>query len=440
MTMDAAVDSNADEIGARLNAALSEQADGIWHARHGELTLQSHFQPIYSFPHRRVVGHEALVRVFDAAGKAILPLRFFDSLAGFDEQLHADRLCRLLHIHNFVRQDSHHGWLFLNIHPSVFVHGALHGPTLARAMDMLDNVGQAGLPTHRLVFEVTEAVMARDDDFEAAVAAARETGCLLALDDFGAGHSNFDRVWRIQPEIVKLDRSLLRRAMDSSRVARVMTQMVSLLHECGALVLLEGVETQDEALLALDSDVDLVQGFAFGHPAPGLLGESGVSAAIDEVWQLLDERHQLGRQTHAQRIAPYQAALKKALPGLRQGQTLRQACAALLAMPGVQFCYLLDELGREICPAVEPDRTHSAIGVTKAVDRRFEPLDHAGQARWARRPYFRRAIAELGQVQITRPYLSLHGARMCVTVSLAFWSQAKTQVICCDLDWVSGDV
>ena len=44
----------------------------------------------------------------------------------------------------------------------------------------------------------------------------RATGCLLALDDFGAGHSNFDRVWNIQPDIVKLDMGLVRH-VDQSR-------------------------------------------------------------------------------------------------------------------------------------------------------------------------------------------------------------------------------
>ena len=422
---------------AELRAALSQQPDdGPWQARHAGHLLDSHFQPIYSFPHRRSVGHEALLRVTDPQGQAMPPLHFFERLTGFDEQVKVDRLSRLLHVHNFVRQRDPDGWLFLNVHPAVFVHGAQQADMLAASVGVLLELG---VPPHRMVFEVTEDVMAQDAEFEAAVAHARETGCLLALDDFGAGHSNFDRVWRIQPEIVKLDRSLLRRAVASPRVSRVMTQMVSLLHECGALVLLEGVETRDEALLALDADVDLVQGFAFGRPAPALVGAGGTSGEIEEVWKQLDERHSQGRAAHAQRMTPFTMALKKALPALRQGQSLRQACASLLALPGVQLCYLLDEHGMDCCPPVEPAQRGLALtGSLVKQDKRFEPLEHAGSARWARRPYFRRAVSELGQVQVTRPYLSLNAARMCVTVSLAFWSQARMQVICADLDWEMG--
>jgi len=408
-----------------------ELRDGRWFARHGGLELSSHFQPIYSFPHRRPVGYEALLRVQDPAGRAVPPLAFFDGLKTFAEQLHADRLSRLLHVHNYAQQGQSEGWLFLNIHPKVFVHGALEQPMLARSVDA---VKRLGLPMHRLVFEVTEAALAEDHEFESAVANARETGCLLALDDFGAGHSNFDRVWQVRPEIVKLDRSLLRRAVSSAQVARVMTQMVSLLHECGALVLLEGVETQDEALLALDADVDLVQGYAFGRPQPELLRAHAVSSEIDEAWILLDQRHVESRGSFARRLAPYQSALKKALPGLRQGQGLRSACSALLALPEVQLCYLLDEQGRALGPSMAPQQQRLEM-----LDHRFAPVELAGDGRWSRRAYFRRAVAELGQVQMTRPYLSLHGARMCVTVSLAFWCQAKMQVLCADIDVASGE-
>ena len=409
-------------------AATLVQEDGSWRARHGHWVLDSHFQPVFSFPHRRAVGYEALLRVSNSAGELAPPLTFFEQLGSFEAQWAADRLCRLLHAHNFVHQAGDIGWLFLNIHPAVFVHGAMQ----QQALDASVRTVQAlGLPMHRLVLEVTEDVMAQEADFERAVAAVRETGCLLALDDFGAGHSNFDRIWHIHPEIVKLDRSLLRRATGSPRIARVLAQMVSLLHECGSLVLLEGVETRDEALLALDVDVDLVQGFVFGRPVPGTLGPRGASEEIDEIWALLDERHALSRVANDARVSPYRQALKEAQSRLA-AQPREQACAGLLAMPGVQVAFVLDEQGRHVAePMLPPGRQPWQADV------RFEPLGLPSEARWARRPYFRRALDEPGVVQMTRPYLSLLGARMCVTLSVAVPVQGRLQVLCVDIDWVS---
>ncbi len=418
----------ADAMLLRLIESL-EMHEGRWRARQGGWLLDSHFQPVFSFPHRRAVGYEALLRVSDVQGQPASPLRFFEHLTSFEQQWAADRLCRLLHVHNFVHQAGDEGWLFLNIHPAVFVHGAQQAQALESSVRTLQALG---LPMHRVVLEVTEDIMAQEADFERAVANVRQTGCLLALDDFGAGHSNFDRVWHIHPEIVKLDRSLLRRACDSPRIARVLAQMVSLLHECGSLVLLEGVETRDEALLALDVDVDMVQGFAFGRPVPGTLGPSGASEEIEALWTQLDERHAAGRRAHTDRIGPYREALKQAQAAL-DTQTLADACVPLLALPGMQVCFLLDEQGRHLAAPLMPPHVPSP-----SQDPRFRPLERSGEARWARRPYFRRALDEPGVVQMTRPYLSLHGAQMCVTLSVAApGPDGSLRVLCADIDWLS---
>ena len=51
---------------------------------------------------------------------------------------------------------------------------------------------------------------------------------------------------------------------------------------------------------------------------------------------------------------------------------------------------------------------------------RYRPLEDAKSADWFRRHYLRRAILHPGQLQITRPYLSITGAHMCVTLSMRF--------------------
>jgi EAL domain-containing protein (putative c-di-GMP-specific phosphodiesterase class I) len=421
-----------DEVEQTLKAlyAAIQEEDGRWCARQGELRLSSAFQPIYSFPHARPVGFEALVRVQDAQGLPVSPISLFEGVQDFEQQIWLDRLCRLVHVHNFCAQASEDCWLFLNIHPAVFIHSTQQAMLLRRAVDLLNSLG---MPMHRLVLEVTEDVMAQDQSFEDAVGWAREVGCLLALDDFGAGHSNFDRVWRLRPEIVKLDRSLLRRAMQSPRIARMMTQVVGLLHECGSLALLEGVESDEEAQLALDADIDLVQGYAFGRPQPELVPVRQTSQEITGVWRLFDERVRVSRLSYQERVAPFRTALSLALQPLQQGQELERACEAFLRQAGALMVYRLDGEGRAV-----GDIAYSEAGRPQPIER-FAPLERAGDARWARRPYFRRAVDQVGEIQVTRPYLSLFGARLCITVSVAYWLQGQLQVLCGDVDWSDRD-
>ncbi len=411
-----------------LYATLRE-AQGRWVGQHQGLEVSSQFQPIYSLPHRRPVGYEALARFATAGGQLADPAQAFAQVSGTGEQLQLDRLCRLLHVHNFVAQQAADCWLFLNIHPEVFVRAAREAPMLARAVDTVE---QLGLPMHRLVFEVTEEIMSQGAPFEEAVERARATGCLLALDDFGAGHSNFDRVWRMKPEIVKLDKSLPQRALASPRIARIMAQMVALLHECGALVLQEGVEGRDEMQLALDADVDLVQGYGLGRPQDRLLPPEA-NPAIDGFWDVVEDRQMLGRERDDERLQPFRAAVLAAVSRLQNGEALEQACRGVLAIRGAQLCFLLDEHGHDLGMRAHPDAQDACP------DLRFAPLDISADARWSRRPYFRRAMGRIGELQVTRPYLSLHGARMCVTLSLAFRQDARLRVLCADVDCGDGD-
>ena len=101
-----------------------------------------------------------------------------------------------------------------------------------------------------------------------AIAAHQAKGFQVAIDDFGIGASNFDRVWGVRPDFVKLDRSLVQRATVSRNDRRVAKMLVSMLHRMGVMVIAEGIETKEEALTVMDADVDFVQGFYFSRPKP----------------------------------------------------------------------------------------------------------------------------------------------------------------------------
>ncbi|CAN7202322.1 EAL domain-containing protein [Rhizobacter sp. LjRoot28] len=406
-------------------------SDGHTTAQLDGSTLSSHFQPIYSLSHARVVGHEALLRASDSLGRPMAPPDVFAACRNAADLALLDSLSRVVHMRNFVRQQPHAQWLFLNIHPAVFQRLAMRPDGGAQ---YLREVSAAlGLPGEGMVLEVLETDASDLHAMEAAMATARRHGCLIAIDDFGAGHSNFDRVWRLQPDIVKLDRSLVARAARDRRTQRVVSQMVSLLHECGAMVLMEGVETRDEALVAMEADADMVQGYHFGRPQPALVPDGHSPETITSLYEGLGQRRNTRREAYRNLMAPYQQAVAHAASQLRQGAALDVACSSFLALPGVETAYLLDgegyQIGEEVWPAV-----------TSAVARPgYEPLSLGEGACWARRPYFRRATEALDTVQTTRPYRTLHGNHSCVTVSCAFMQDAgqgpQLRVVCGDIVW-----
>lgn len=411
-----------EEIAAALEPAGPELPVGSRRALFGDVCLSSHFQPIYSLSHRRIVGHEALMRGTNKDGVRIPPPELLaQANSNYSTLLFLDRLARANHIHNFAAQPDAEGWLFLNMSPQVF----LQGPRLqsGRLVDSL--MYATGLTPERIVIEVLEEAVQDNTCFKEAVAFFRSLGFLIALDDFGAGHSNFDRVWNIRPDIVKLDRSLIVQAVRDPKIRYTLPQIASLLHQVGIMVLLEGVETAEEAYIALESDMDFVQGYYFGLPAPNI--SSVVCPEINSLWEDYDARWLKDKRDYHEKIAPYFNALGYASVLLSVGRPIEEACRSFLELANSTFCYLLDDKGQQIGVNV----WSSNAGPNE--DKRFTPLANTRGARWSRRPYFRRAVESFGKVQVTRPYLSISSASLCITLSCSFKVNDELRVICGDV-------
>ena len=385
--------------------------------------LASHFQPIYSLTHHRAVGHEALLRATSlATGAPVAPMDLFAGAQGDDARVSLDRAALLQHLAAYAGRDANE-WLFLNMHPR-----SLACPSGLSIREIGDAFARHGLRPEQVVIEVLESTLPDDADFDHRIDELRELGCLVSLDDFGAGHSNFDRVFRLRPEIVKLDRSVVVRAEVDAHARRIASQMVSLLHECGCLVLMEGIETDEGAYTALRCDVDFVQGYHFGRPAPGLAGGAGLHA-LRAAWDRFDRQSASDDRLWQEQMSPYKQSIELASVLLAGGASMDDACARFLSQPGSDMCYLLDKQGRQV--VANAFRAGLSRHQLESVER-FAPLHDTRAARWSRRAYFRGAEASPNIAQVTRPYMTLQGSRMCFTVSIQFDMGGRTLVLCGD--------
>ncbi|MFM0221504.1 sensor domain-containing phosphodiesterase [Paraburkholderia dipogonis] len=394
--------------------------------QHGELTLSSVFQPIFSLSHMRAVGYEGLLRAHDALDRPVSPLDVFGEAARLGDVLQVDKLAQTLHLENFKMLGAEREWLFLNVHP-----GALTDPYLAAAL--LATLKRLDLPPRRIVLEVLEH---RAEDLERladAVRQFRERGFLIALDDFGAGHSNVERIWQLNPDIVKLDRVMLSHAAHRADMATILPGLVALLHEAGKLVLVEGVETEHEAQMALACNADFVQGFFFGRPNPGAADALHATTCISELTERYRDQADARERRNASRLVPYLRAFERAAERLAAGEPLEEVCWNFLALDHAARCFLLDAKGKQAGRNVvlRADRA--------AHETRFLPLADAQGANWLRRPYFRDAINAPERVHVTRPYLSINEALPCVTLSVATRVGEQTCVLCGDIDWVDEE-
>jgi EAL domain-containing protein (putative c-di-GMP-specific phosphodiesterase class I) len=149
--------------------------------------------------------------------------------------------------------------VFVNLHPNDLLDEGLNDPGSPFVMN-----------ASRFVLEITERAHLDDiPDARARVGALRMSGFRIAIDDLGAGHAGLASISQLEPEIVKLDMSLVRNVQNEPIKARLVRSIVSTCRELGFEIIAEGVETPPERDALLELGCDLMQGYLFARPVAG---------------------------------------------------------------------------------------------------------------------------------------------------------------------------
>jgi EAL domain-containing protein (putative c-di-GMP-specific phosphodiesterase class I) len=125
------------------------------------------------------------------------------------------------------------------------------------------------LPLDRVVLELSEHRRVEDYDLlKGALAPLRAGGMRLAVDDVGAGFSSLRHIVLTQPDVIKLDRSIVTGVTNDPVLQVLVRSLTDLARAIGAAVVAEGVETPQDATTLLSLGVTHGQGWHFGRPGP----------------------------------------------------------------------------------------------------------------------------------------------------------------------------
>ena len=125
------------------------------------------------------------------------------------------------------------------------------------------------VPTDTVIFEVTEAQALMDNPLaDAALAALRQAGFRIAIDDFGAGFANYERVKHLNADVIKIDGLFVRNSLNDKLDRIIIKSICDIAREKGVSVVAEYVETEAQRTLLASLGVDYIQGWLTGQPAP----------------------------------------------------------------------------------------------------------------------------------------------------------------------------
>ncbi len=144
----------------------------------------------------------------------------------------------------------------VNIHPSTLV--------LDPAVNhMIDNL--QGLPVE---LEILERGLPNRQALYTNIQRFRQAGFNVGIDDFGVGYSNLAMLKDNNVDYIKLDKSLIQGATASTKGQLLFMHTTKLIQQLGYVLLIEGVETEQHKLLALEANADLVQGWYYSPALP----------------------------------------------------------------------------------------------------------------------------------------------------------------------------
>ena len=222
--------------------------------------VTTHYQPILDFRTGRIMGWEALTRgPRDSSFRS--PIILFETAEQLGRLFALEKICRESAIRNLgtIQDDQK---LFLNISPKTMADPEFSPGNTLKLM------ASAGLTPDNIVFEITERHSVQEFDlFYRTLDHYRSQGFKIAVDDAGAGYAGLTTIAELQPEYIKLDKSLIT-GIHKDPVKRALVETTTTFADkIGSQIIAEGIECKAQAVCLKDIGVHCGQGFFLARPA-----------------------------------------------------------------------------------------------------------------------------------------------------------------------------
>ena len=126
-----------------------------------------------------------------------------------------------------------------------------------------------GVRPQSVIIEVTEEQAFSNSEVSIAnIQQLRQYGFKIAIDDFGTGYANYERLKRLEADVIKIDGCFVKDICSDSMDAMIVKSICNLAKTRSLCVVAEFVETEEQREKLLASGVDYLQGYLVGKPQP----------------------------------------------------------------------------------------------------------------------------------------------------------------------------
>ena len=248
----------ANDMARNVHKEAQKNFETLKQIRHAIASdnIHSYFQPIVN-AQGEIEKYESLVRLVDINENIISPVFFLDV---------AKRAKYYSQITSIVIKKSFQALLRSDKCISVNL-SAIDIERYQLREDIYELLQKHNEHTHRLVFELLEDENFKDfDTLRSFISKVKSYGVQIAIDDFGSGYSNFSRILEYQPDIIKIDGSLVKNIESSSFSRSIINAILLFAKENDIKVVAEFVENEGIFEILKGMGIDYFQGYYFGKP------------------------------------------------------------------------------------------------------------------------------------------------------------------------------
>ncbi len=295
MTSSPQIKTNLDILKERLKQSLQLDLDDfVLETNHAHeytskfvgINLRSEFQPIYDVQNGELHGYEAILKPSLSDIQEATADFAYSYAKASGKLVKFDRICRTLHVLNYQHAFQEKGLLFLTVHPDLLISVTEHGKVFERILHAY------ALPTERVVIQIRDYSITEQNEnlvtYERQLASAIENyhdhGYKIAIDFFGNEHSLVSRLWKLSPDYIKLDPTLIQESKKNIRLKKTILHLANLAKELDALPIATGIGTQPELQIAVELGIPYVQGNYLSQASSTTKFKS--SELIQQRWQV----------------------------------------------------------------------------------------------------------------------------------------------------------
>jgi len=219
--------------------------------------IVSYFQPIINNKTKEIEKYESLVRLIDENGKVLSPYEFLNvSKKG----TYYNKITTRVLENSFKMLKNVTTKLSINL-STLDIEKDETRELIYSLLDEYKN------DRNRLVFELLEDERVKDfQRIKVFIKSVKAMGVSIAIDDFGVGYSNFERLLEFEPDILKIDGSLIKNIINDKYSKNVVETIVTFAKRQDIKTVAEYVETKEIFEFLNNLGVDYSQGYYFGKP------------------------------------------------------------------------------------------------------------------------------------------------------------------------------